>query len=217
MAAKYVIFDLDDTLIQEIDFLKSAYHEIAQTLDPDNYFTLFTQMIQDFENGKNVFEEVIHFYPNTSIVELLTLYRNHFPNLELNEGALEVLNWCKEKGYYLGLITDGRSVTQRNKIKAAGLQDYFDKIIISEEFGTAKPNPRNFEAFILNNVDQYVYIADNTSKDFIVPNQLGWNTICLLNKGFNIHPQNLNGDPTHMPQHIVDHLKQVISILENLS
>lgn len=214
MRAKYVIFDLDDTLIQEIDFLKSAYQEIALFLEPSQYLSLFANMLQSYQAGKNVFKELVAQYPHTTIEELLTLYRQHKPKLKLNEGAIEVLDWCKEKGYQLGLLTDGRSITQRNKINAVGIAHYFNTIIISEEFGSSKPDPRNFQVFVDYKITEYVYIADNPKKDFITPNDMGWTTICLLDSGRNIHRQNFSLQPRFLPNYTISNLMELKNLIE---
>ena len=98
------------------------------------------------------------------------------------------------------LITDRHSVTQRNKIKALNIDTLFDLIIISEEFGSEKPNPKNFEAFNKFNTIEKYYIGDNTSKDFIAPNALGWTTICLPDNGNNIHMQDFNKELIYLPK-----------------
>src|SRR5690606_20317114 len=109
--------------------------------------------------------------------QLLEIYRNHVPQIDLSEDTKEILLKIKETGYKLGLITDGRSITQRNKLKALEIEELFDKIIISEEFGSTKPDERNFKAFLMDEIDEYFYVADNPKKDFIVPNKLGWTSI----------------------------------------
>jgi len=159
MKAKYIIFDLDDTLMYEIDFLKSAYKEISTLVDKENQEELFKLMLIKYHEGENVFDFLINNYTNFSKEQLLQMYRNHFPNVSLNEGADDLLKKIKSKGYKLGLITDGRSVTQRNKLKALKIEDLFDKIIVSEEFGSTKPDERNFKIFLENDIEEYYYIA----------------------------------------------------------
>ncbi|MDM1042814.1 MULTISPECIES: HAD family hydrolase [Empedobacter] len=212
MKAKYIIFDLDDTLMYEIDFLKSAFKEIADFIDKKNQEELFKLMLIKYHEGENVFDFLINNYTNFSKEQLLQMYRNHFPNISLNEGTDDLLKKIKSKGYKLGLITDGRSVTQRNKLKALEIENLFDRIVISEEFGSMKPNESNFKVFQEPEIDDYFYIGDNTKKDFVTPNKLGWTSICILNKGFNIHKQDFNLDQQFLPQLKINSLSELLKL-----
>jgi putative hydrolase of the HAD superfamily len=112
----------------------------------------------------------------------------------------------------LGLVTDGYSKTQRNKLKALEIEELFDLVVISEEFGSAKPSEANFAVFHQFKTDQYYYIADNPAKDFVSPNALGWQTICLIDAGKNIHKQDYTKESLYLPRLKIDTLEQVLSI-----
>lgn len=188
---RVVVFDLDDTLCKEIDFLHSAFREIAGTLDSENTETLFAEMLAMRSRGENVFETLSERF-GIPVSELLTRYRAHVPTMTLVPGARLVLETLRAQGVVLGLITDGRSLTQRNKISALGLNKLIpdENIIISEEFGSEKPSLRNYEFFMKKYPGaEYCYVGDNPKKDFIAPNALGWKTVCILDDGRNIHPQ----------------------------
>ncbi|MFZ1235846.1 MAG: HAD family hydrolase [Prevotella sp.] len=213
MKSKYIIFDLDDTLVYEIDFLKSAYKEIAGILEPVKSQALFDEMCALYKKKENVFEVLHQRYPGYSKEDLLDIYRNHFPTLILNDDADNIFKYCKEKGYKIGLLSDGRSITQRNKLKSVKIENVFDKIVISEEFGNTKPNIENYKVFVNDGKIDYYYIADNPQKDFLTPNKLGWITICLLNKGKNIHIQNFDLDTDYLPKMKISNLKELFEIL----
>lgn len=205
MKSKYFIFDLDDTLVYEIDYLKSAYSEIALSIADSD---LFARMMEWYESGKDVFQILNEKYGIKKDI-LLQQYRMHTPSLTLNEGVRDVLKEIKKNGHFLGLITDGRIVTQRNKLKALGIENLFDKIIISEEIGSSKPSKSNFEAFLNADIDEYFYIGDNVSKDFVTPNYLGWTSICLLDQGTNIHKQNFNLSASYLPKIKIKSISQL--------
>lgn len=198
MAKKVVVFDLDDTLYYEIDFLKSAYKNISLKISkmvsvyPQ---TIYEQMLKSYYAGENVFETTISTYNlSIDVEELLIIYRNHKPNIRLTKDRVKVLNALKNDGVTMGLITDGRSQQQRNKIEALGLEKWITEILISEEFGSEKPNINNFKHFEnLFGKTSYYYIGDNIKKDFIAPNTLRWITICLKDNGLNIHSQKEKG------------------------
>lgn len=182
-----VVFDLDDTLYNELEYLKSAYKAIAKHLELGNWKSLYSFMFSLYRCKENVFNILAKTY-NVDINMLIEMYRNHSPEIQLFEGVLDILKNIKANNGKLGIITDGRVKTQLAKIKALGIDGIFDKIIISEALGTEKPNKANFKA--IESVlfgSNYYYIADNYKKDFIAPNSLGWNTIGLMDNGLNIH------------------------------
>ena len=211
MKNKTVVFDLDDTLISEYEYLESAYMYIAKYLDCEDVF-LYKKMIQMYLEGINVFDYLIEVYDVTK-EKLLELYRYHKPSIHLQKGALEVLEFLSKERINIGLITDGRSITQRNKLEAVGIICFFSDIIISEEFGFDKSTLKNFEFFHKYESEKYYYIADNLNKDFINPNLLNWETICLLDDGQNIHKQNFNLKKEYLPKYSIHNLEELITIL----
>ncbi len=206
---KTIVFDLDDTLIKEIDYLKSAFHEIANFVDC-NDINLFDQMLNWYLVKQNVFENIQDRFSKINIQDLKNIYRNHFPDFDSNSKNRQLLIDLKQKKIKLGLISDGFSKTQRNKLKALAIEDLFDLIIISEEFGSEKPNINNFEIFHQFETQEYFYVADNIGKDFVTPNKLGWQTICLLDNGQNIHQQNFDLELSYLPTIKIADLNEIL-------
>lgn len=195
-----ICFDLDDTLYKEIDFLKSAYMEIAMTV---GHPEATVRMLDWYYAKVNAFEKLIETYGlSITVSDCLKIYRNHFPEISLDTGVKEFLVELKDNGAKLGLISDGRSITQQNKIKALGLEGLFDIEIISEEFGSEKPSLKNYQAVMDKFPEQqkFIYVGDNPAKDFIAPNQLGWNSVCLLDDGRNIHKQDFDLLQGYLPK-----------------
>jgi putative hydrolase of the HAD superfamily len=221
MKNKVVIFDLDDTLFNEIDFLISAYNEISQFLSnvqgvDKSKNEIFNYMYSLYLRKKNPFEQVISFLniKNIKTSDLLEIYRNHLPNISLNDDVKEVLDYLKYHKFIIGIITDGRSIQQRNKIKALNLENFISGLVISEEFGSEKPNLENFKFFeIFFPNSNYTYVGDNINKDFIAPNQLNWDTICLLNNGKNIHSQNVLLPDSYLPKRYIKNIIEIIKIV----
>ena len=193
----YFIFDLDDTLFYEIDFLQSGYRYILKSYPIENKrIHLFQEMMEKYHSHENVFEWLAYIFSELEIditkEDFIKQYREHLPDIKLREDAQEFLSELKNRDIPFGLITDGRSLTQRNKLKALRIESWFKDIIISEEFGSEKPDSRNYMFFYEKYPQSnFYFIGDNTKKDFIVPKQLGWTIYCLKDKGFNIHKQDL--------------------------
>ena len=68
---------------------------------------------------------------------------------------------------------------------------------------------------IANEKYKYYYIGDNTKKDFIAPNKLGWETICLRDNGLNIHQQNFNLDSSFLPKYMINNLAEIVKIVND--
>lgn len=186
-----VVFDLDDTLYNELDYLISAYKFIANKVDAINSKQLFSIMLSLYKNRQDVFVFLETKYSVTKL-ELLNNYRNHFPEINLFPHILEFIQVIKSKSGKIAVLTDGRSATQRNKINALGLENIFNYVSISEEIGFEKPSLEGFKLIEeeFKRTD-YFYIGDNLKKDFIAPNKLKWKTIGLIDNGKNIHANHI--------------------------
>lgn len=223
---KVICFDLDDTLYKEIDYLKSAYREIATyaagqctgCADSVNILAIkaYNRMLDAYREGLNAFEVLNKFLGlELPICDYLYIYRNHQPKIALSEDVVRTLYALKEHGVRIGLITDGRSVQQRNKIEALGLLRWIGEndIIISEEFGSEKPAMANYVYFMKHYPDchDFTFVGDNLNKDFIAPNALGWNSLCLKDDGRNIHKQVAEALETAMkPKRWIESLAEIV-------
>jgi putative hydrolase of the HAD superfamily len=202
----FFVFDLDDTLYNEIDFLSSAYRHIASSIEPSIKTYIYDEMIERYHRKENVFAWIIEQYKEhlgeRDAAWLISNYREHIPEIQFSAETAAFIRNVRALKIPTGLITDGRSVTQRNKLKALGIEDLFSDIIISEEFGSEKPDERNYLHFVAKYPDkEFYYFGDNTRKDFLTPAKLGWTTICVKDSGKNIHKQQFDG--TKIPQFIV--------------
>ena len=211
-----IVFDLDDTLYKEINYLYSAYREIADFLLLQEYVLSdpFPLMLEWFHQKKNVFQSLKDYFrlelPMTSF---LSMYRNHIPNIKLKPETEQTLYELYCKGCILGIISDGRSVSQRNKISSLGLGRYVPEncIVISEELGSEKPCEANYLAIQRQFPDKiFFYVGDNPKKDFITPNRLGWETVCLMDDGQNIHKQDFSLPVQFLPQRRVNTINQLL-------
>ena len=220
-----VIFDLDDTLFDEIDFCRSGFRAAAQYLATlwDKYAadTIFDVMWKCSVTGdcgstfdRSLAELGILREPPL-IHKLVEIYRTHAPTLTLPTESRDVLEELKDQ-YTLGLLTDGFLPTQRLKVQALGIEHYFKAIMYTEELGREhwKPSPLGFQRLLEAlgaRPEQAVYVADNEAKDFIAPNRLGLLTVQLL------RPSGLYRQPSPLPQavpkHRIDKLGKLAKLL----
>lgn len=208
----FFVFDLDDTLFPEIDFLKSAYRQIATGLFSKIKIDIYESMWSRYNNKENVFAWIVQEYgesvPDISLTSLLKEYREHIPVIQLAGETAAFLQEMSQYSIPAGIITDGRSITQRNKLRALGIDTYFQEIIISEEFGSEKPDERNYIYFENKYPGKdFYFFGDNTAKDFVVPAKLGWKTICLKDTGMHVHQQDFGTAP--VPDFIISNFQEI--------
>lgn len=178
-----VIFDLDDTLYNEKEYVKSGFRKVSEYLGEES---AESQLWEAFRNGKPAFDEVLWRSGRFKEKEAcLRIYRNHMPELHLREEVEKIIGALKDCGLKIGIITDGRAEGQKNKIKALGLDSLIgeENIIITDELGgTAFRKPCDIAFRIMArrwelNYENIVYIGDNADKDFQAANQLGMQSI----------------------------------------
>lgn len=176
-----IVFDLDDTLYNEMDFVKSGFQEISEYLDNGSYYDF---MLNDFiKNGSGkVFNNLIKRYNiDVSLQKLIEIYRFHIPNISLSLESKELLQFSQN--YKTALISDGHYLMQKNKYRALQLNDYIKYPILTDFYHTRKPKLKPFEMVMkrYKNENLFIYISDNPKKDFIAPNKLGWLSIRYKN------------------------------------
>ena len=185
------VFDLDDTLYQEKQYQLSGYEYIAKRVAMLYNVDVQRDIIRLAEGEADTLESLCHLLNlNSSVKEsLLWEYRLHEPNLTLNSGVSELFEELLEKGKGIAIITDGRSISQRLKLQALGLNEI--AAYISEDYGSAKPDDLRFKLVEkkFGNAN-FVYVGDNPKKDFLAPNRLGWLTFGIVAQKNNVHSQN---------------------------
>ncbi|HLD48481.1 MAG TPA: HAD family hydrolase [Desulfobaccales bacterium] len=184
-------FDLDDTLYPEREFVYSGFMAVARHLadlgaiDAESFFNTATGLFAAGARG-NIFDLALErfavVFPETQIKELVRVYQEHPPQIRPFAGSSRLLQLLKAKGAVLALISDGPWPTQQNKLRALGLEAWFDHLVFTGAHGEdwGKPSPRAFQEVMGQSgvpAAACVYVADNPGKDFVGPNRLGWHTI----------------------------------------
>lgn len=180
---KGVIFDLDDTLYSEKEYIRSGYKIVSDYLGGGYEDRLWSF----FEQGKPAIDELLKKLGRVDEkAEVLKVYRSHKPDIHPYPGVVEMIDKLKNRGIKVGIITDGRPEGQRNKLDALDLD--VDDVIITDELGGVqfrKPCDIAFRILLtrwrLNPAD-IVYVGDNPIKDFQAPQQLGMRSIFLRNE-----------------------------------
>lgn len=202
---KAIIFDLDDTLC---DYraarearLRIAFAlgcgEGAGAMNNADLGAMIARSIEMHPHGADHFRELFASFDmaESAADRAAEWYReNRFHALDLFPQAMEVLrtvrmvSLCDETSAArsIGIITNGPTEVQRAKIELLGLSGLVDYVVISEEFGVAKPEPAIFEeALRLAGVASHeaVFVGDSPEFDIAGAYAAGIPTIWVNPRG----------------------------------
>ncbi len=233
-----VVFDLDDTLYDEIEYCKSGFAAVAEFLanrsesrsssmvesEAPPAERISAVLWEQFTTGNRTktfnaaLDELGIGYDDELVGELIEIYRNHIPTISLPQDSRDVLCELSTK-YTLALLTDGFLPAQKLKVQALGIEKYFKSIVYTEQLGREcwKPSPAGFETIMQTlkvKAENTAYVADNEKKDFIAPNKLGFSTIQLIRPA-RIH-RTICGESESSAQHIICEISQLSGLLEKL-
>lgn len=180
---KAVVFDVDDTLYPELDYIRSGFSLLCSYLNSIGIEAKTDDMVACFTtNASDAIKEYlcsINHYSTDLHESLLSIHRAHIPQLKPFENLENILIKLKNKGLILGIISDGTPYAQNNKVIGLGLDKYFDYKVYSDALGgkhCRKPCDVSFRA-IANQMnlrfDEMIYIGDNCDRDFYPCEHLG--------------------------------------------
>lgn len=191
---KAVIFDLDNTLMDR-DYTFRAFSE---RLIRDYLGHLNDEHVRDiigymriadadgYRDKRGFFEELVERLPWSEKPDadgLFAYYDEHYmKEARLMDHALEAIEACREKGYKLGMLTNGRYEVQFGKVKRLGLESYFDVILTSGEAGINKPDKRIYEMILKRlgtSGEETVFVGDHPENDIWGSAQVGMRGIFL--------------------------------------
>lgn len=189
--SRVVVFDVDDTLYLERDYVRSGFFAVAtwaeETLDlPGVFDTAWGLFIAGARNTTltDAFTRLGRPLSITETSAAVGMYRDHVPEIRMCPDAADLLDRIAATAQF-AIITDGPAQSQRSKIKALGLASRADLIVVTAEHGPdwGKPSARAFrhvQQQLAAAPDACIYVADNPSKDFAGPKALGWKTVRIV-------------------------------------
>lgn len=208
MLPKAILFDLDDTLF---DHRRAALHALAAMhaeYGAGIEFTPFArrhhEVLEEFHRRyldgeitldearlarmKFLFSSFGRELDDDTALAAASLYRRqHQAQRALLPGARELLEALHTESR-LGIITNNSTVEQHEKLRALGIVQYFDTIIISEDVGVSKPDSRIFEIALERigaKAGEAVLIGDNWQNDIVGALRAGMAAVWLNRKNEN--------------------------------
>ncbi len=186
-----ICIDLDDTLYNEIEYVISGYKFIEKWIYDNNNKISFKIKKETIQNNINSHIQIFikkNNLPERYIDYFVKILRDHKPIIELSRNNLEKLRKLKDKFKNLILLTNGRSISQRNKIESLKITEFFNDILISEEIGANKPDEKLYQKIIKKYKDHNIlFVGDNIDVDLVTPIHLGYKTLLIKNIKNRIH------------------------------
>ena len=196
-----LVFDVDDTLYEQIAPFENAYKSLFDMdIDMEKFYIL-SRYYSDvkFEasrNGDMTMDEY-HIYriqeaakdlgvylTGEQALSMQREYKKNQQKLQMSNITKSILELAKENNVKLGIITNGPSEHQWSKITALGVESWINRenIIVSGDYGINKPEDRIFE-IIKENLqlpnDSLYYIGDSIENDVVGANNAGWKSIWI--------------------------------------
>lgn len=222
-----VIFDLDDTLYPERDYVTSGFRAVAEWAEAQLSIPTgqgWAELRAYFEAGirGDTFNRWLiqhNLDPEPLVPQLIKVYREHQPQIapfpEVPELLARLRCACR-----IGLISDGYLEVQQRKITALALAPYFNAIVFSDEWGRTawKPSPQPFKVALKRLqvvAAQSVYVADNPVKDFLGARAAGLKTVQVL-RSDGEYAARLPPSVEHAPDRVIATLEELESTLKQM-
>lgn len=199
-----VLFDLDDTLFEQRQWLAGAWKAVAKAAtqfgvdEATLERALVTIAADGSDKGKIIDRAVSAVAPaDTPIEPLVRAFRAHRPDrLDCWPGARAALEAIRAR-VPIGLVTDGDVEIQRSKLGALGFDGLFDAVVFSDELGREKrkPHPAPFRtALNALAIDPAgaVYVGDRPDKDIAGAHAAGLRAVRVRTGEYRSAADNVN-------------------------
>ena len=227
---KNLFIDLDDTIYDFAGASRESFMETYELLQYDRYFNSFEHYLSIYEpynlelwriygEGKITKEELNcrrYSHPLEAVgvndsALAATFCRealSRIPTKDKNmPGAIELLEYLRPK-YRLFILSNGFKELQSHKMRTAGIDRYFDALILSEDIGVNKPNPELFYYALEktgSRIEESIMIGDMFDTDIVGAANIGMEQIYYNPK----HRQGYSFAPTYEVAHRLE-IKEIL-------
>lgn len=177
---KAVFFDFDDTLQSRAgayrmyceDFLDRYFPDITEEEKLRKMDEMEEHVDGGYKSREEYWPEMIELWGWNDAPELPVLVEDFNAKFGLKvdmlDGAVDVINELKSRGYILGMITNGNSLLQNTKLDSAGIRPLFDVVVVSDDLGIWKPEAGIFEYAMKKagvTAEESVFVGDHPVND----------------------------------------------------
>ena len=178
-----------DAYFESVDDWREKYLECNHSLWPLYNVGKITKEYLQLERFRRVLNEA--GYPQGDLLAkskaLDPVYLSILgTKTRLVDGAREMLQYIKDKGYKLGLISNGFYEVQCRKMQSSQIEHFFEVEVLSDDIGVNKPDRRIFDYALKKSgatVGQSIIIGDNFDTDIMGAVNAGWKAIYFNRDG----------------------------------
>lgn len=228
MSYKYLLFDLDHTLLDFNQGEEVALTQFLEFMDVEDieafkaiYRPLNQGMWKELEKGLITKKELIntrfsktfaHFGREVDGREMALRYQEFIGQQgQIFEGADLLLKELVDRGYQLYAATNGVTYIQENRLLNSPIQTYFKQVFISEQMGTQKPAADFYEKIAeqigCSDMAKFLMIGDSLTADIQGANNAGMDSVW-----YNPTKSALTGSA--QPTYIISNYQELFEILK---
>jgi putative hydrolase of the HAD superfamily len=194
---KAVLFDIDDTLFDSTTLAEMARMNAVKAMiesglplrDVNKGYRLLMKIVQKYgSNYDQHFDRLLDTLgcnrdPKIVAAGIVAYHDTKLAYIKPDPDVIPTLIALRDKDCKLGIVSNGRSVKQWEKIIRLGLHHFFHTVVISEDVGFEKPDPKIFEVALKElriRPEEAIYTGDSPEIDMLGANKAGLVSVRLI-------------------------------------
>ena len=195
---KAVFFDIDDTLYDTSGFAKLARKAALQAmidaglpLSQQEAYLFLREIIKEkgsnYDKHFNILTKRVMGEEKPLLIALgmITYHNVKFALLRLFPDTMSTLIYLKKRDYQMGVISNGLTIKQWEKLIRLGLHHFFDEVVTSQEARSEKPDSEIFQLALERmgcKAEESVMVGNKFSEDILGATKSGMSAILVNSK-----------------------------------
>jgi putative hydrolase of the HAD superfamily len=218
---KAVFFDIDDTLYDTSGFAKLARKAALQAmidaglpLSQQEAYLLLREIIKEkgsnYDKHFNILTKRVMGEEKPLLIALgmITYHNVKFALLRLFPDTMSTLIYLKKRDYQMGVISNGLTIKQWEKLIRLGLHHFFDEVVTSQEARSEKPDSEIFQLALERmgcKAEESVMVGNKFSEDILGATKAGMSAILV------------NSELTEVEKEIIESEGLKVDVIQDIS
>lgn len=229
MKVKSILFDINDTLYDASLQIQNArlnavraMIEAGLPVEVENGYRVLDEVVEKYgSNYPKLFDKLLErlglkWSPRVIAAGVVAYRETNSVYLKPYPDTIPTLLKLRDRGYKLGIISDGIPVKQWQKLIQLGIQHFFQHVVISEEHEYKSVAPELFRV-ALTELDtkptEAVFIGNDLETDILSANKAGVTSIRIRRGNARVdEPES----PEVKPKYEISKLSELFEILKRV-